>query len=644
MRKITQIALTGLFVLIISNQHLTSFTKANADDGIVSGIPSRITMLYYDGKINSRGLNWLTDTTVTVSAFQLIKKEPGLVSSGIDWNNAVSIDGTYNDFYTGHRAWKAHVTDLEYKASYYYRITANATSTSIFEFEVSDGDDSFEFLHYTDPQGYSYNDYAYLARTIDIAYDKIGAPDSLICTGDFSQTYKNPATNIKEWGYNLNAIADQLTTTPLTPVSGNHDQAEHMFYNHFNAELPDESATLNGFYYSYDVSDIHVAVVNTNDELTTSAPLAQAQIDWLENDLATTNATWKILALHKGLYTTGRHYKESDIELLRNQLYPIISEYDVDLVLQGHDHVYARTEPYLWDSDGKTPSTQYEKVAFVQDNFSYEYAVNPGTYYVIPNTVAAHEANLSPNADNSELMDYYHLATSNINGLYLNQQPYLPMFGYLSFQEDRMLYKAYEVLTNDEVVLYDYFGVKKYTAKQAEKQIQSLPNAYSSGIKYQLAATMSYFEHLSQNELDKISDEAVDKIQSFANYTNVDAYRTAREVVQLIGELEPVRLNAAYLNHLDNILIKYNALTNIAKTFVENYSKYTQCRIEYNDRQSAADVDALITSLTSNSSSHEIQQVRLAYDALTMNQKIYVQCYFHLLQLEQPQDFLHSQY
>lgn len=644
MKKFVSLTLASLFLLVFSEVKAPLFGEVAAVTGVVANTPTRITMSYYDGTANSRGFNWVTNTTITSSALSIIKKTGAMSKATVDWTGATTVNATSNDFHALHRSWKAHVLDLDYNQTYYYRLLANGIPTETFEFYVTDGQQSYTLMHFSDAQGYSYNDYTNFTNTMQVAANQIGWPDAFITTGDLTQSNTNSDSNVKEWGYAINAIKDQLVSLPLTIASGNHDKAPNMLVNHFNVKVPTGSATSTGIYYSYDISDIHVAVINTNDELTTSVPLAQAQIDWLIDDLSNSTATWKILNMHKGLYTTGRHYRESDINLLRNQLFPIISTYGVDLVIQGHDHVYARSNPHLFNSDGKTANPSFDTITKTRGNYTYDYAVDAGTYYVIPNTVSAHKSNLSPNADNSDLPTYYNLATSKINGLYLNQQPYTPMFGYITFEDDTMLYEAYQVNSNNKAVLYDYFGTVKTTAKQAEKLIDALPATYSSAIKYDLAKAVSYFDNLKPEELAKVNSEAITKIQSLTAYTNVNAYRGSREVVQLISVLEPAVLTPQYLAKLDNIRTKYEALSNITKTFVENYSKYTTLRSDYDNRQAAFAVDTQILQLSSASTTEEVRTVRAAYDLLTNAQKYYVKHYFVLLQYEQPQDHIHSQY
>lgn len=55
--------------------------------------------------------------------------------------------------------------------------------------------------------------------------------------------------------------------------------------------------------------------------------------------------------MHQDIYGSGLDHSDSDGILLRTQLTPIYDDNKIDVVLQGHDHTYART--YQLSSDGR---------------------------------------------------------------------------------------------------------------------------------------------------------------------------------------------------------------------------------------------------------------------------------------------------
>jgi 3',5'-cyclic AMP phosphodiesterase CpdA len=71
-------------------------------------------------------------------------------------------------------------------------------------------------------------------------------------------------------------------------------------------------------------------------------PESGTQWEWLDDELASSQSQWKIVALHHPLYSSGRHGSTVGA---RERLEPILARRHVDLVLTGHDHHYERTRP-----------------------------------------------------------------------------------------------------------------------------------------------------------------------------------------------------------------------------------------------------------------------------------------------------------
>jgi len=80
-----------------------------------------------------------------------------------------------------------------------------------------------------------------------------------------------------------------------------------------------------------------------------NSPARDAQLRWLENQLAESKAVWKIVFLHHPLYSSARKHgnassDEKEVLRLRQSIEPLLVKYRVDIVLNGHDHVYERPQ------------------------------------------------------------------------------------------------------------------------------------------------------------------------------------------------------------------------------------------------------------------------------------------------------------
>jgi Icc-related predicted phosphoesterase len=131
-------------------------------------------------------------------------------------------------------------------------------------------------------------------------------------------------------------------------VLGNHDirtknGADHLRYPGFNMQ---------GRYYTFTQASVQFFALDTNS----NAPW-DAQIKWLDDQLARIPSRWKIVFGHHPLYSSGLHGGDKE---LAERLAPLFSRHGVQLYLCGHDHNYERTQPidkttYLVCGAGSNP-------------------------------------------------------------------------------------------------------------------------------------------------------------------------------------------------------------------------------------------------------------------------------------------------
>ena len=127
---------------------------------------------------------------------------------------------------------------------------------------------------------------------------------------------------------------------PIYPTLGNHDYHSQRGQPYLDAfYLPHNNPANTERYYSFDWGNAHFTALDFN---TGPDP---AQIEWLKNDLASTDKPWKIVFYHQAIYSSGPHGYESWVEAKRALLAPIFEQHDVDIVFNGHDHDYERTQP-----------------------------------------------------------------------------------------------------------------------------------------------------------------------------------------------------------------------------------------------------------------------------------------------------------
>jgi predicted MPP superfamily phosphohydrolase len=157
-----------------------------------------------------------------------------------------------------------------------------------------------------------------------------------------------------------------MKQTPIYPTPGNHDYGNGSSARRQDLQIPyydimtlPTKAEAGGVpsntesYYSFNYGQIHFVSLDSDrfDEGSASTRFdnTKAQITWLKLDLAAAQANpnikWIIAFWHHPPYSKGTHDADTDSQLtqVRQNLLPVLEQYKVDLVMNGHSHVYERS-------------------------------------------------------------------------------------------------------------------------------------------------------------------------------------------------------------------------------------------------------------------------------------------------------------
>ena len=213
--------------------------------------------------------------------------------------------------------------------------------------------DGFSFLIFSDTQGFVQSDFTVWGKVFDLTLEAFPDASFAVHLGDFTEIQLNGAA----WK-NYFGASENLKNVTFVPVCGNKDNKMFLKYNLLGSSGGVNA--LNG-YYSFDYLNIHFTVLNTGDG---SKSLSKAQMKWLRSDLESDgakNADFRIVLIHKAPYSDRNHADDSEITALREDLLPVFDEYAVDVVLEGHDHYYFRSEPVADGGNGIAPYNTEEK-------------------------------------------------------------------------------------------------------------------------------------------------------------------------------------------------------------------------------------------------------------------------------------------
>lgn len=327
----------------------------------------------------SRGFAW----TATADYTDMVLRYKAVGES--DYKNAETTKTTKTLSDATMHYYKADVTDLTAGTEYTYQIGSGDEWYGPFEFTTeAEGTSSFSFIGVTDPQASDKAGYLFFEKTMDVAMNENPDVAFVANMGDMV----NDGASETEWKMHFESIESFSPSVPYMAVAGNHELTANSVWSngenfslHFNnpdnggkAALQDYDAsketerwrnTYNNAdesIYSFDYGNAHFVVLNTgSEERVPGLRFANAQRQWLENDLKEADengAKWKIVMMHQGVYR-GDKWRET-YEFSYDAFAEIMDKYSVDIVIQGHDHVYMRSYPMV-DGVANTFSKNIEK-------------------------------------------------------------------------------------------------------------------------------------------------------------------------------------------------------------------------------------------------------------------------------------------
>ena len=333
---------------------------------------------------------------------------------------------------------KATATGLTAATTYSYRV-GNATDgwSAIGTFATAPADNSsFQFIYAADTQASNYMYFDISSNTLINASKKVPKARFSLITGDLIDSLSGLEWEMNEWLTTMNAVWSKM---PIVPVLGNHDNTRSQnFANHFNtAPLPSTIKTaMPGTVYSYEYGDALFFVLNS--EVFSSTSDLNAMSSWMKKVAGASTKKWRIVAMHRGLYTGSAGYQaDSTSKLLRKKLAPVFDSLHIDLVLQGHSHVYEVMGPV---NAGKLVSGAVSGPKSAQI-----YNTTGGTVYFLNNTAGGKfykpltHAQMDANKAATGVSNYFSLFTGKL------AQPRLQVFTCVTVASDSIKLNSYLV-------------------------------------------------------------------------------------------------------------------------------------------------------------------------------------------------------
>ncbi len=166
-------------------------------------------------------------------------------------------------------------------------------------------------------------------------------PDALLLLGDLQ--YERGSKEDFEAYYDP-AFGEFKSIT--YPVPGNHEYFTPRatpYFDYFNGAGADSgrAGARSRGYYSFNLGAWHIVAINSNCREIGGCGARSPQATWLRSDLAANPARCTLAFMHSARFSSGGHGND---EFLKD-LWQILYDAGVDVVLSGHDHDYERFAP-----------------------------------------------------------------------------------------------------------------------------------------------------------------------------------------------------------------------------------------------------------------------------------------------------------
>lgn len=457
--------------------------------------PYSINMTVNGDPRTQMGFAWFTNPEVKSGKVQIVAKadataddfaHPDLTleatSADVKDLNYVTaknyVDGIEANAKRSYTSHKALATTLKAGTTYSFRVGTEQGWSEIGHFTTAatsySAKDGYSFIYMTDTQAQNDEMFDVSQKTAHAAQQMVPNAQFVLVNGDLVET---SGANNSEWEYEqwFGTMQDVWLNYPLVVAQGNHDTSSNSNFTwHFNTDnsFNETSAvptTMGGTVYSFVYGDALFMVINYEDYK--KEGYFQALANWMRQQVeAHKDVKWRIASFHKNMFTGSKsHQSDADGRLVRENMLPVFDELDIDLALQGHDHIYEVIGPVNNSTKTLVPGAAEEVETVVpggvRENMTGKqggvYNVSEGTLYFLNNS--AGKKKYEPRNEEDMIKAYADHQVENYWGLFSGKfgQTGEPTFSDVKVTADTIFISTYTVNDAGTPSLFDSFKVIK---------------------------------------------------------------------------------------------------------------------------------------------------------------------------------------
>lgn len=288
--------------------------------------PSRIMLTFGDSIGESRNVNWQCGALLHPSFLELADLTEKTLQTIPAEGKIYASQGGVTSYYV------AKLRGLKAGHRYAYRVCTAGFYSKVYDFTVQNRLESTEFIYVGDIQ----DSIAGIAnQLLRKAFSHHPKAEFLVCGGDLIERPLDCYWT--EMFQTLDSIAQHM---PILTVTGNHD-----YWKGITCTLDPRFTLVHSFYQDSQVDDNQVFTTRYGDiqffALDSNREIWHLwkQRGWLQKQLSASNAKWKIIITHHPLHSIA----SSTNNLIQQWMFDDLARtYGVDVILQGHEHAYAR--------------------------------------------------------------------------------------------------------------------------------------------------------------------------------------------------------------------------------------------------------------------------------------------------------------
>ena len=375
-----------------------------------------------------RNFTWYANTKEK-GKFEFVK-----LNAEKDFKDATVLDATVIEKTNlpGYSSNQVTLDGLEPDTEYMYRFSNGDAFSEVKTFKTG-GKGDFSFFAAGDPQigsGGHLNGEDGWDKTLKLLPELDSSASFLLSLGDQVQAGKD------EEEYDAYINREGFNGLTLAPIIGNHDDRGNAHEEHFKvSNVQNEGKSNAGSNYYYVYNNTLFICLNSNNK-----DYAEHRVTIKKAVAENPNVKWRVVTFHHPPYTVAKHALDDYITDMRSTLVPILKENKIDLVLNGHDHVYTRTHVM----DGTKPIIEWENGE--EGKAPNEYVNPKGIIYVTTNSASGSK-------------HYDIMKNQNFEFSAFKNQEYVPNISNLKITDNSIEVTTYR--TNDSSVVDSFKIIKE---------------------------------------------------------------------------------------------------------------------------------------------------------------------------------------